>query len=306
MPWSSKASLPRTLPSWRPNREPRALLTALALLLSTLTTACAGPQKAVFTNPGEGVPTAKVLLEYHASRPLPESLQGITRMRIETPGRNNRFRGVLLASTPQSMRVELLSVLGTPVAYLVAGDGGLTLYSPYNDTVLTTSNASGILARVAGATVGMDDLVGLLMGRVPACNARERGHLQEEGGSFTVQCMDEGEISRTLVFDAQSWLLRSVTGRSSQAGTFQVILDDHRPVGADPASAKTVPYHVELTAPALGLNAELDYDEITVDAAIDPALFKLTVPPGLPHRTFEELLEKAEAARAAATQTPPP
>ena len=250
---------------------------------------CASNKVPVVTHPGEGVPTASTLLDRQWSQPAPKTLQGTTKMRIETPGRNARFRGVVLVQAPQELRAEVLSVLGQPVAYLVAAATTLDLYSPYSDTHVSTEDIDGVLERVAGRAMGAPDLVGLLLGQVPSCTPRDDGPLVDQGGTYAIQCVEGGEVSRTLTFDSESWLLRSVTGRSTDSGTFQVLLDDHAEV-----DGYMLPHHVQFTAPALGLDTELTWDELVLDQPIDPGLFVLAVPPGLETKSFEELLDRRQ------------
>lgn len=237
------------------------------------------------------MPTAEGVLAHAYAQQVPQTLQGTTRMRIQTPGRNARFRGVVLAQAPQQMRAEVLSVLGQPVAYLVVDPQALSLYSPYSDTYVTTEDPAGVFQRVAGSSVTGADLVGLLLGQVPPCIPREKGPIPVRAEALTIQCVEGGEVARTLVFDAETWLLRSVTGRSTSSGTFQVLLEDHQLLGD-----YVLPYHVQFTAPALGLDAELSWEDVAADQPVDPGLFVLAVPPGLTTHTFEELLDKREAA----------
>lgn len=267
------------------NRRLRPGLSLSAALLTLLALAPGCARKAnPDGGPTDGPRTAEALLEMSHARPSLSTLQGTVRLRLETPGRNARLRGALLAQGPQNLRAEVLSIIGQPVAYLVNNETSLSLYSPFSNTHLTTDDPQAILDLASGSIISTPDLIGLFLGQVPTCELPRDHRLQNEGGSYSITC---GDDEKTLNFDAETLLLRSITGQTTQGGVFQVLLDDHQEM-----EGAMVPHHIQFTAPTLGIDTELDYEDVVANAPLDPGLFVLTVPPGPETRDFLELLNK--------------
>lgn len=254
-------------------------------LTAMLLTGCA-KNKPVETDPQSGPLTYEALVAEAHARPSAESIQGTTKMKLTYPGRSVKLRGVLLAQGPTNLRAEVLSLLGQPVAYLVSAPFNLSLFSPYSGSYLTSDDPEGVLKSVAGSTVSGDDLVGLLLGQVPACELGAKGVIPtSDSPTIDVPCLEDGAVARTLRFDSESRLLVGVIGEAERGGTFEVELGDHRfEEGA------VLPYSVIFQAPALELVAELNYEDMALNQPIDPALFVLSVPNGPEPKPFEELI----------------
>lgn len=242
------------------------------------------------TPPTGDVPTKRItaseILERAMARPVARTLQGTTKMKLTTPSRSARLRGVVVISAPEQLRAEVLSIVGQPVAYLVSAPGDLTLFSPYSGLAISSRDPFQVVHQLTGGTVGLTDLLGLFLGQLPACQVNDRAALEIRTDRFVVACENDGDDgnSRSLHFDLNHLDLIEVEGESSTRGPFTVTLGSHKEI-----EGVSLPHHIALSAPNAGLEVELDYEEVVINQAIDPGLFTLALPQGLVFKDFEEM-----------------
>ena len=188
---------------------------------------------------------------------------------IRRGGRAQRLTGVLLlVSEPATMRFEALSPLGPPVL-IVAGDPkSVTLWEVLDNRAYIAPASPDANRRWLGLALGVEDLVGLLAGRVrpmPDPTTVELLAADAVGPSLRLSGAP-GE--QRIWFDPDTGQARQVewTGKNPARVTFT------------PAPADGPPAGFTLETADGALRVSIAYVEPRMNSSFDPALLSLTVP----------------------------
>ena len=188
---------------------------------------------------------------------------------IRRSGRAQRLTGVLLLlAEPPTMRFEALSPLGPPVL-IVAGDPkSVTLWEVLDNRAYIAPASPDANRRWLGLALGVEDLVGLLAGRVrpmPDPTTVELLAADAVGPSLRLSGAP-GE--QRIWFDPDTGQARQVewTGKNPARVTFT------------PAPADGPPAGFTLETADGALRVSIAYVEPRMNSSFDPALLSLTVP----------------------------
>ncbi len=248
----------------RPSRSSRI---AGALLLAGALSSCATVPPAPPTPIADEARAALARIEQQR-RGLTD-LRSLADITIRRSGRAQRLSGVLLLlGEPASLRFEALSPFGTPVL-IVAGDPkSVTLWEVLDNRAYIAPASADANRRWLGLALGGEDLVALLAGRVrplPDPTAVELLGPDEVGPSLRL-AGPGGE--QRIWFDPDSGQAKQVewTGKNPARVTFTPVPSDAPPAG------------LKLETPDGSLQVTVTYRQPRMNASLDPALLKLTVP----------------------------
>lgn len=183
--------------------------------------------------------------------------------------RVQRFSGVLLLKSPDSLRLEALAPWGQPLLLLTASGGSFTLYQVTENRALVGPASARATERWLGFALEPADLVAILAGRVLPMREPQAGSLQPgEGHGPSLQLSGAGGIQR-IWFDAETLVVREVewTGERAQ---LRITYDGGGPV--DPPAAVT------LRALDQALVVSIRYRDPEVGIGLPAELFTLILP----------------------------
>lgn len=239
-----------------------------ALLLVAALGIAGCPGAARLPRPGTSIDPAHLLADLDARRAAVGGLRARARLRSGVAGM--WAREALVVERPRSVRVDVLSPFGLALA--LGTDGTLLWVFPPSEGVRYEGVATPEnLARFLGAPVAIEDLVDILLGvpprRVPAGPVTTTW----EDGTWRVELPHGGGVQVLFVEPGTGRVLEAVEQSEAEPGEMRVRFHDHR---------DGFPHAIDVTVPALEVDARLRYGDIEYNPAIDAAVFRgpLTVP----------------------------
>ena len=196
-------------------------------------------------------------------------LRSLTDLTIRRSGRAQRLTGVLLLlAEPAALRFEALSPFGTPVL-IVAGDAkSVTLWEVLDSRAYIAPASPEANRRWLGLALSVEDLVGLLSGRVrPMADPSTVELLTPDGIGPSLRLVGAPGEQR-IWFDPDTGQARQMewTGKNPARVTFT------------PAPADGPPAGLRLETPDASLQVTVAYRDPRMNTSLDPSLLPLTVP----------------------------
>ena len=252
---------------------------AVVLLVAACCAAsCGAPLMKLPVGPGEPVADADALLtQATAACRRVSSLSAELAVRGSVGG--NRMRGRLLVGVAgtDGMYIEAPAPFGAPVFVLGATGGDATLLLPRDKRVVDHGTPREMLEAIAGVPLDAPDLRSTLTGCTPA-GSPGNGAARRIGDSWRI-------ISGPAVLymkregPNEPWRLVSVVraGVNGWRTDFASFTDD-------------VPRSVRLVSNApRRFDLRIDLSQVDLNPTLDPATFRVVVPPGTQSMSIEEL-----------------
>jgi hypothetical protein len=214
-----------------------------------------------------GVTADELMTRLQERRAAVTSLRARARLKAGLAGMWTRE--VIVVRRPNEVRVDVMSPFGLALA-LGAGPETLWVYPPSQGVRFEGASSPENVSRFLGAPVAITDLVDIMLGVAPA---------PPPTGEVVLDVVEEDQYRLTVPFDGgvqTLWFagdtlnLRRAEERRSDSLVLQVVFDDYQ---------DGFPHSLAVTAPVLGSNVQLAYDDVEPNAAIDPSSF---APPPAP------------------------
>ena len=237
-------------------RRPVLRAWAVAAVLAFLLPGCA----ARAPRPLRPATAADLLDGLAARRTAVSSLRARARLRAGLSGL--WVREVVLVRRPDGVRIDVLSPFGLALALGV--DGPLVwAYPPSQSTRYEGPATPENLRRFLGAPVAVDDIVDVLLGVPPARQPVDTPALSatKEGGYRLTVPLARG--TQTIWFAGDTLLVERAEESGDSGVALAVAFADYR---------DGFPYQVDVAAPG-GAAAQLTYDAVELNAAMDPVVF---------------------------------
>ena len=213
-----------------------------------------------------------LLAEWLRRSAQPQSVQGVAKVRVQTPQRTLNGTQVIVAGAPDQLRAETLSPFGTPLLVLAANGTQLAVLLPGDNLFYHGQATPENLGRFTRLPLRLADLVGILLSRPPLLTYQQLDAFALAEGGWRIE-LAAGQRRQLLHFDAA---LRLVEVHYLTAGVLQLQL-----VYGDYAeSGDNLPRRIELKLPLQQTQASLLFNELEADRQLLPALFTLEPPPG--------------------------
>lgn len=183
--------------------------------------------------------------------------------------RVQRFTGVLLLKSPDSLRLEALSPWGQPFLLLTATAESFTLYQVLENRAVVGPASARATERWLGFALEPADVVGILAGHILPLKQPESGTLRPaDGPGPSLELTGAGVVQR-IWLDPETLVVRQVewTGAGSP---LRITYDGGSPL--DPPAALT------LTALDHSLVVSIRYRDPEVGVGLPAELFRLTLP----------------------------
>lgn len=201
-----------------------------------------------------------------------------------------RLRGRLIAGLerPGSVRIEAPAPFGAPVFVLAARGDRAVLYFPRDERVLDEASVAEVLDALAGIRRHAADLHALLSGCLVAARQPSDGRIAA-GGWARVEL--GGGVSAFLRLRGGRWIL--VGGQSAGDGGPSWAVEYSDVVGGLP---RTIRFERGDPGFEPEVTLTLRLSQLETNRPIDTAAFELTVPPGTPRLTLDELRQTGPLA----------
>lgn len=223
---------------------------------------------------------------YLSRRADTRTLQGVAKMRVQTPERTVSGTQVLLAEAPGRLRAETLSPFGTPLLVMTANDVDLAVLVPGDNRLYRGRATPENLGRFTRLPLRLVDLVGILLSRPPLIDYLSLEPFQLADGSWMV-VLESGPRRQELLFDVEQQL----TGvRYFHGEELQLRLA----YGDFVAAPQVFPHRIDLELPQQQTQASLVFKELEVNRQILPEMFMLSPPAG----TGVTILDETAASQA--------
>jgi len=258
-----------------PVRSISSTLTGLGLTFSLSLCILSGCATLPASQPGTlaAAETGRTLLaEWLRRSAEPQSLQGVARVRVQTPERTLNGTQVLLVGAPDRLRAETLSPFGTPLLVLAANGKDLAVLLPGDNLFYHGRATPENLGRFTRLPLRLADLVGILLSRPPLLSYLQLDAFALADGGWRIE-LEDGQRRQLLHFDAS---LRLLDVHYLTAGELQLRLAYGDYAEAD----DNLPRRIDLELPLQQTRASLLFNELEADRQLLPALFVLEPPRG--------------------------
>lgn len=209
------------------------------------------------------------------------SVEGVAKVRVQTPERTVNGTQVLLAEAPGQLRAETLSPFGTPLLVLTANDAELAVLAPGDNRFYRGRPTVENLGRFTRLPLRVADLVGILLSRPPLITYRDLQAFQLPGGGWQLT-LTADRRRQELRFDNER-RLTAVKYLYDDALQLSLAYDDFDGV------APSLPKRIELELPVSQIQAGLVFGELETNKQFLPALFSLRPPEGAMVTDLDEL-----------------
>jgi hypothetical protein len=275
---------------------------SLRLVLPVLAGCLLGLQLAVLsgcaTLPAQRpeIPAAEVdgrmLLEEWLRSPRPGSLQGVAKVKLQTPERSLSGTQVLLAETPDRLRAETLSPFGTPLMVMAANGSELAVLVPGDNRFYQGRTTPENLGRFTRLPLRLAELVNILLFRPPRIAYQQLQTSPRTDGGWLV-VLEAGPRRQELHFDAGRRLI-------GVAYLYDEELQLRLAYGEFAAEPLNLPRRIELVLPLQRTEVSLTFKELEVDRPFLPGVFTLVAPPGAMVTNLDETAMPSDGAETGA------
>lgn len=235
-----------------------------------LVSGCAPPPRMTVPPPEPGLQQS-LLRQLEENLGTFDALRGFARVRVAASGRSLSWNQVLFVQAPDRLRAEVLSPFGQPIL-LVATDGeSVTAIAPGEGRFYRGAASHGNLQRFTRIPLELEDLVGLLLYRVPPLPAAVPSLTAlPEGYLLTLH---GGTLRQELLFDSRHRLVRA----SWLNGDELLVQAGY---GSFSGSGPAFPRQLSLRVPTREVEATVSFSEIDLNPEIPAERFVLSAPEG--------------------------
>jgi hypothetical protein len=192
------------------------------------------------------------------------ALRATARVASEGPEGGGFSNQLLLVERPASLRVEVIGLLQQRVLVLATDGARYELYRAEGPVTEEGEVHAGVLEEVAGLPLTPEAAVRLLLAAPEAPGAPARAAEQDGAGALRLIWPDQ-----TLEFDGAG-RLAALSFHPDERTVLYARWSDWRPLAAG-----EFPHRLELELPEAEARWKLEYRQVELDPALDPALFRL-------------------------------
>ena len=251
---------------------PLAIFRLVLIMTCGLLPACATLPEPRLHAPVASEQGAALLEEWLLRGGRSQTLQGVAKVRVQTPERTLNGTQVLLAESPSRLRAETLSPFGTSLLVMTVNDSELAVLAVGDNRFYRGRATPDNLARFTRLPLRATDLVGILLYRPPLVAYRTLETFRLDDGGWLLTLVD-GDRRQELQFDRE----RRLTGVRYLYGTELQLRLGYGDFETDP---QRPPRRIELELPLERIQAELAFRELETGRQTAPGLFALSPPAG--------------------------
>jgi outer membrane lipoprotein-sorting protein len=200
------------------------------------------------------------------------SVQGLAVTQISSPEQSGSVRQVILAERPNHFRLEVMTPFGTPLLILAANGNDLAVLSQSRNQFYLGSASPQNLARFTRVPLKPDDLVNLLLYRVPLIAEQVVSAYWLPNQHWLIE-LKRYDRRQELVFNS---LRQLVETRYFDRDTMflKVVYSRHGEL------IENYPAKLEIALPEFDIKASIDFKDQAINRTFLPEIFKLIPPAG--------------------------
>ncbi len=203
------------------------------------------------------------------------SMKGDSRLKVASRQGKGAMNLYLAVSRPSLVHFEILGFFGNPQAVFVSDGARFGLYQADQGKYYRGPATPRNLSRFLPLALPIGELVKLMLGEAPRIPAKTASlQLDTTLGLYLIARVSDGLVQRLWV-DPSNYRVRQ--SEMPGADGYQVEFDDFESAGA-----VTYPREIKFSARNPAAHLELRYKEVRINEALDPTLFQLVPPPGVP------------------------
>ena len=230
------------------------------------------------------------VLEMTRARPIVAAVRARLRLKLRSDALDlaGNTGGALILDRPGRGHLAVLGPLGSPLFTLNLDGLGVAATWPRDREHLVAVDAESVLRDATGGVLGLDDLLGLLVGDLPLDDARTRAKRKLEDGLVEVTLVGPSKTAVTAVLDPVRGTPVSIEA-TDRSGVLLIAVS-YEPFELDP-EVGLMPTALALTLPALELDLDLKFkrwdrlDEV-------PDAFGLAPPDGFRSGSLEHAVSQ--------------
>lgn len=230
---------------------------------------------------------ATELVAQARARPLPAAIRATYGIDVDAGKTSGSTRGAMVLSAPDRLRVDILTPLNTPLAYVASDGTALHAWIQQEKVFYRGDDAAAVLGELLDGAVGGADAIAVLTGNLPLPEAPLRAAELDEARGMLRATFDAPE-GATLT----AWLGgdSAVYGLELTAadGAPLIVVDHgkHEAIGD-----QLLPGEIDIAFPTVGWSVGLSVRswELLDEA---PAVFSIAPPPGAIEKDLLDTLEQ--------------
>ena len=210
---------------------------------------------------------------------IPGALKGIAKIKVKSPDESFSVKEFISAQSPHSLRLETLNPLGQPVFYAVTDGEKVFIYIPSEKKVYRGSASPETLSFFIPLSLSMDELVSIVLGRMPLIDYDDGQVSCEEGdGFYHVQLFTEDRSEKQLVKVSVENLAIVESATYEQGGSLisSMRFGDHEMIGD-----VLFPKRISVFIPDDETRVVISYKKLEILPDISSDEFRLTAPKGV-------------------------
>ena len=241
------------------------------LLLSAVLLSSCAPLRPSLVGDQVSQDFAKGLLQEWSENSLPvTSVQGLAKVKVDTPEKSLNGTQVILAEKPNRLRAETLSPFGSPLLLLTADGETLRVSLPSRNVFYTGEATPANLGRFVRIPLRLTDLVSVLLYQPPIIDSlREEAFELQEGGWLLIRY--HSKRRQELTFNNTRQLVE-VSYYDRDELFLKIDYGDFADEG-DP-----FPQLVGIELPRQTTTASLEFSDLETNGTLRPGIFQLAAP----------------------------
>jgi Domain of unknown function (DUF4292) len=218
-----------------------------------------------------------LLGEVRAAQAKVHSVQGRARVSVESPRGGGATEQFLVAEKPARLRVEVYDFFGNLSAALTVDGDALSLYDGRERVFYRGPATPENVARLVPVAISPAELATLLCGSAPLIDGEATS--AEPGDGTVWLTVRDGPLQQRLEIGPGATILSSRLSRLDGPSPRPTGLATTFSVHRSRAGAR-LPTDTTAREAGAGVSLSLTWRELTVNGAVDPALFRLAPPRG--------------------------
>jgi len=202
------------------------------------------------------------------------SLRGFAKFNIKSGEREEHSNQALLLQAPDRFRAETLSMFGPPILTLASNGNEIAVAIPSRGQYYRDEASPQNLSRFIRLPLAGEQLVGLLLGRMPLLKHLYRDADNDEQGRPRLTLSDNNGMSQTVLFSADLVPVSAIYQRGEEIW-LRVEFSHYR------EAPPLVPELLRIEMPVEKVRIEARYREMEYNVVIHPDMFELNPPEGV-------------------------
>jgi len=250
-----------------PGKKHLLLYIVYLLLLAVLASGCLQPT--IISNE---LPPEKIIAAISNAVGENDILSAVAQIDLETFNGSHPVKAVLIIKKPSYLRLELLSVIGTPGLFLAASPEKMSIFISSKGEYYYGQPTSANLERFLPWPINIDDIVMILTGTYPSLKDKDVTYRSyRENNCLCIEMTSQSGRSQIIWVDEYNRLFKLVRKDEHDREIYSVRYDHYK---------ERSPVAGEITiSMADGVTSiSIKYSDIKIEKATDLSIFNLPVP----------------------------